>query len=104
MTTAESALWEALRNRKLLGTKFRRQHQIGDYVVDFYCSEARLVIECDGSVHDSNEAWQHDQARDVYMISLGLRVLRFTNYQVLNELAQVLETIRKCVAEGERKI
>ena len=47
-------LWKLLRNRQLLGLKFRRQHQFGDYVVDFYCHEAQLVIECDGSVHENN--------------------------------------------------
>jgi type I restriction enzyme R subunit len=65
-TRAEELLWQLLRNRQLLGFKFRRQHQFGDYVADFYCREAQLVIECDGSVHDPNEQWQHDQARDAY--------------------------------------
>jgi type I restriction enzyme R subunit len=56
-TRAEELLWQLLRNRQLLGFKFRRQHQFGDYVADFYCREAQLVIECDGSVHDPNEQW-----------------------------------------------
>ena len=80
-TEAETLLWQLLRNRQLLGFKFRRQHQFGDYIADFYCREASLVIECDGSVHERNEQWHHDQKRDAYMIFSGLRILRFTNEQ-----------------------
>src|SRR5438132_12235795 len=68
-TSAEELLWQLLRGRQLLGFKFRRQHQFGDYVADFYCREARLVIECDGLVHDRNEQWHHDQILDAYIIS-----------------------------------
>ncbi len=84
-TPPEAVLWQLLRNRRLLGFKFRRQHQFGDYIADFYCYEACLVIECDGSVHNRNEQWHHDQNRDAYMIAQGLRVLRFTNDQILND-------------------
>jgi very-short-patch-repair endonuclease len=88
-------MWELLRNRRLLGFKFRRQHQFGDYVADFYCHVARLVIECEGSVHEPNEEWHHDQNRDAYMIAQSLRVLRFTNEQVLNDTETVLRKIAK---------
>ena len=94
-TSAEALLWLLLRNRQLLGFKFRRQHQFGDYVADFYCHDARLVVECDGSHHDSNEQWQHDQNRDAYLVGQGLRVLRFTNEQILNNTQTVLEEISK---------
>jgi very-short-patch-repair endonuclease len=93
-TPAETVLWQILRRRQVLGFKFRRQHQFGDYIADFYCHEARLVVECDGSVHNGNEQWQHDQERDVYMISQGLRVLRFSNDDVLNDLNTVVEKIQ----------
>jgi len=93
-TSAEAVLWKILRNRQLLGFKFRRQHQFGDYVADFYCHEGRLVIECDGWVHSENEQWQHDQARDAYLLSQGLHVLRFTNDEVLNDLETVIEKIQ----------
>ena len=86
-------LWNELRSRQLLGFKFRRQHQFGDYIADFYCHEACLIIECDGPVHDGNEQWQHHQVRDSYMVSHGLRVLRFKNEEVLNDLKTVLEKI-----------
>ncbi len=94
-TSAEGLLWQLLRNRQLLEFKFRRQHQFGDYVADFYCHEAQLVIECDGSVHETNELWHHDQDRDAYMIAQGLRVLRFTNERILNDTEDVLEEIAK---------
>src|SRR5437867_8755009 len=93
-TPAETLLWQLLRKRQLFGFKFRRQHQFGDYVADFYCHEAGLIIECDGSVHDSKEQWHHDQNRDEYMIAQGLRVLRFTNEQILNDTPSVLEQIK----------
>jgi len=88
-TPAEELLWRMLRNRRLLGFKFRRQHQIGDYIADFYCCEANLVIECDGSVHGQNERWHHDQERDACMISQGLKVVRFSNDRVLRNTANV---------------
>jgi very-short-patch-repair endonuclease len=92
-TLAEGKLWQFLRNRQFLGLKFRRQHQFRDYIADFYCREANLVIECDGSFHDSNERWHHDQNRDAYPVAQGLRVLRFTNEQVLNDTQSVLKEI-----------
>src|SRR5207237_9996367 len=92
-TEAEVLLWKLLRNRQLLGLKFRRQHQFGDYVADFYCHEAQLVIECDGPVHEDNERWHHDQNRDAYMIAQGRRVLRFSNAAILNDPERVLNDI-----------
>jgi len=92
-TPAEDLLWQVLRNRKLLGFKFRRQHQYGDYIADFYCHEARLVIECDGPVHDGKEACFHDQKRDAYMMSMGLKVMRFNNNRVLYDTENVLAEI-----------
>ena len=92
-TSAEELLWELIRNRRLLGFKFRRQHQFGDYVADFYCHEARLVIECDGPVHEGNEQWHHDQSRNAYMIGHGLRVLRLSNEEILNNTEKVLDQI-----------
>jgi very-short-patch-repair endonuclease len=87
----------------LLGFKFRRQHQIGNYIADFYCRSAELVIECDGSVHRGNEQWHHDQDRDVYMISQGLTVLRFTNEQVLNNVEAVVSEIAACLPAAKSK-
>ena len=94
-TPAEALLWQLLRNRQLLGYKFRRQHQFGDYISDFYCHEAQLVIECDGAVHELNEQWHHDQRRDAYLVAQGLRVLRFANDQILNHPDGVLMEIAR---------
>ena len=88
---------ERLRNRQMHGFKFGRQHQFGDYIADFYCHEAQLVIECDGSIHETNENWQHDQVRDTYMVGQGLRVLRFKNEDVLNNTVEVLRKIAECL-------
>jgi very-short-patch-repair endonuclease len=96
-TSAEALLWKLLRNRQLLGFKFRRQHQFGEYVTDFYCREAKLVIECDGLVHDRNDQWHHDQKRDAYMAGQGLRVLRFSNDSILSEIDKVMEQIAECL-------
>ena len=92
-TSAEALLWQLLRGRRLLGFKFRRQHQFGDYVTDFYCREAELAIECDGAVHEENEHWHHDQNRDAYMIQQGVRTLRIPNERILNDTVSVLEEI-----------
>src|SRR5437868_7741606 len=101
LTSAETLLRELIRNRRLLGFKFRRQHQIGKYVADFYCREAKLVIECDGGIHARVEAWNHDQNRDAYLSSLDLRVLRFTNDEVLNETTRVLAVIETYLREAK---
>ena len=100
-TCAEELLWSLLRNRQLLGFKFRRQHQFGRYVTDFYCREAQLVIECDGSAHDPNANWHHDRNRDAYMISQGLKVMRFANERVLNETEAILEEIAESLVRLE---
>ena len=94
-TSAESFLWQLLRNRQFLGLKFRRQHQFGDYVVDFFCREVGLAIECDGGVHEGNEQWQHDRTRDAWFVGHGIRVQRFSNKQVLNDTALVFEEIER---------
>lgn len=92
-TPAEDLLWELLRNRQLADAKFRRQHQFGEYVCDFYCAEAKLAVECDGAVHYSEEAVAHDKKRDAYLKSQGVTVLRFENRVVLEDTGHVLETI-----------
>jgi len=92
-TPAESVMWELLRDRRLMNLKFRRQHQVGDYVVDFYCDEKKLALELDGPVHDGAERKQHDQKRDAYLQSVGLKVLRFPNEDVADNPQNVLEQI-----------
>jgi type I restriction enzyme R subunit len=92
-TKTEEILWQLLRDRQLCGLKFRRQHQIGDYIADFFCHEAKLVIEIDGGVHQIPERLKHDQTRDKYLTSIGFTVIRFSNEQINNDIENVLQTI-----------
>ena len=96
MTPAERALWQCLRNRGI-GDKFRRIHIISGFVVDFYCPAARLAIELDGPVHERQP--DHDAARTEALMAEGLRVLRFTNDEVLGNIGQVVATIAAAVGE-----
>ena len=89
----ENYLWQLLRNRQRRGMKFRRQHPLGAYTADFYCVEARLVVELDGAPHHTPEGQQKDETRDAWMRAQGITVLRFGGWQVENEPQQVLETI-----------
>ena len=91
LTHAENLLWEALR-RRALGVRFRRQHPIGDYVLDFYCGEAQLAVEIDGPTHADQQGY--DDARDRWLGSTGIRVLRIPAGLVHEDLPQVLGAIR----------
>ena len=93
MTIAEQRLWTQVRNRALLGYKFRRQHGVGPYIVDFYCAAKNLVIEIDGDAHSGEKAYQHDIKRTVYLENLGLQVVRYSNADVITNMTTVLEDI-----------
>lgn len=93
MTNAEVLLWSKIRRKSIDGYQFYRQKIIGRYIVDFYCHKAKLVIEVDGGQHYSLECRQKDMVRDNYMARLGLRVLRFSDRDILENLDSVLETI-----------
>jgi len=95
MTDVERKLWTKLRDRQLERVKFRRQHPLGDYVLDFYCEERQLVIEVDGGQHTP----ERDAARTAWLEAHGCRVLRFWNHDVLLRLPDVLEMIRAAVLE-----
>jgi very-short-patch-repair endonuclease len=90
-TDAERALWRRLRDRRLEGRKFRRQVPMGRYIVDFFCLEAKLIVEVDGGQHDWERA--KDEVRTQYLESLGFRVIRFWNNDVLGNITGVLEQI-----------
>jgi very-short-patch-repair endonuclease len=96
-TSAEDLLWRNLRNRRLDGLKFRRQHPLDKFIADFYCHEKRLVIEVDGSVHDSRDAKEGDDGRTFELKELGITVIRFRNEEVLNDMSLVLKMIREVV-------
>ena len=92
-TEAEQKLWALLRNRQLKGRKFRRQHAIANYVVDFYCNESKLAIELDGSFHMDTEAREYDKSRTALLNEIGITVLRFWNEEVVNDSSKVLKRI-----------
>ena len=97
MTNVEALLWRHLRDRQLGGSKFRRQHPIGPYYVDFVCSEKKLVVEVDGGQHATNQ--EEDTKRSQYLAEKGYRVLRFWNHEVLTEVEAVQEAILSSLSE-----
>ncbi len=98
-TDAERLLWRHLRGRQLGGAKFRRQHQFGPYILDFYCAEQNLAVEADGGQHYSQDDEAKDAERTHYSTARGVRVLRFTNLEVLQETAAVLAAICRAIEE-----
>jgi very-short-patch-repair endonuclease len=93
MTDAEKLLWAKVRNRQMKGYQFYRQKIIENFIVDFYCPRANLIIEIDGGQHYSDEAKQKDVARDDFLKSSGLRVFRFSDREVFENLNGVMEKI-----------
>ena len=93
MTDAEHWLWQRLRRKQILGLQFYRQKPILNFIVDFYCSAAKLVIECDGGQHYTEDGLKADQIRDQALSELGLVVLRFSNRQILTETDAVVDQI-----------
>ncbi len=93
LTLPEIALWAALRGRRLKGLRFRRQHPIGPYILDFYCDERRLAVEVDGQMHDQPDALRHDARRDEWLAAKGIRVHRMGASDVLDDLGAVLDGI-----------
>lgn len=94
-TPAEKLLWQLIRGKQINDLKFRRQHGIGPFVVDFYCDEIKLIIELDGDVHDDEEVKEYDQFRQAYLEKLGYVFLRFTNEEVLLDSESVLGRIHR---------
>ncbi|HEX6036442.1 endonuclease domain-containing protein [Longimicrobium sp.] len=92
MTEAERVLWSALRGEKVGGLRFRRQHAVGPFILDFYCPSARLGIELDGPIHEAQR--ELDQARTEALETQGIRIIRFPNERVMADLESVLQDIR----------
>lgn len=97
MTEAEQVLWESLRNKRLSGFKFRRQHPVSKYVLDFYCHQAKLAIELDGEYHEGRAQQFYDTDRTANLQELSIEVVRFQNEEVLGNLEEVLTKIRDAV-------
>lgn len=95
MTPAEKVLWNFLKNKSLEGFKFRRQHPIDKYIVDFYCHQKKLVIEVDGSIHDQLDQKEYDSGRTSVLEEFGLKVIRFRNEEVLDNFQSVIGRISK---------
>jgi very-short-patch-repair endonuclease len=89
-TDAEKLLWSILRSRQLLGLKFRRQQPIGPYILDFYCHDYKLCIELDGGQHYTSDGQKGDEDRAVSLAQRGIRILRFSNLDVLKNLEAVM--------------
>jgi cyclase len=96
MTGAENVLWEHLNNKRL-GVKFRRQHPLANYIVDFYCHKFKLVIEVDGGIHENVKIKKHDVEREEHLKQMGLTIIRFTNNEVLYQIEKVLENIKSFI-------
>ena len=103
-TPAEECLWVALRDKKLDGWKFRRQNVIGEFIADFCCSETKLIVELDGAIHDSRAAQIADAMRTEFLNAKGYTVIRFRNEEVLGNLSDVLNVIKKALEETQIKI
>jgi very-short-patch-repair endonuclease len=94
-TQAEILLWSKIRMHQLRNLIFYRQKPLGGYIVDFYCPKAKLVIEVDGSQHYSEHAKEYDRVRDEFLTNMNLRVLRFTNVDVMDNIDGVIEVIER---------
>jgi len=92
MTSAEAMLWSIIKSKQL-GVKFRRQHSIGNYIVDFYSSEIKLVIEMDGGVHQDIIHQSNDEVRDNYLKDLGIKIIRFNNDEIYEDEERVKEEL-----------
>ena len=93
MTSPEVKLWEQLKNKQLLGVKFRRQHSIRNYIVDFYAPSKKLAIEIDGETHFEQGSRSKDIARDKSLKAINITTIRYTNYQINTNLEGVLQDI-----------
>ncbi len=95
LTPAEAKLWSLISDSQLAGRKFRRQHSVGPYVLDFYCPSERLCIEVDGIVHYSDGGFEYDAKRTEYLKTLNIKVIRFENKDVFENAEGVLEEIKR---------
>ena len=103
-TDAEQLMWQLLRAKHFMGLKFRRQHVIKPYIVDFYCHEIGLVIELDGSQHGTDDAIEYDAERTKFLETLGLTVVRYWNHDVLGRTDVVLEHLwQVCIGLEESR-
>jgi very-short-patch-repair endonuclease len=94
LTPAEAKLWTMLQGKQLAGRKFRRQHSVANYILDFYCPAEKVAIELDGQVHNSEQAAEYDRERDVFLAHTGIKVLRFENKVVFQNPEGLLAEVQ----------
>ncbi len=97
MTPSERMLWKHISYKQLDGWRFRRQHGFGPYVLDFYCPVLKLCIEVDGEIHQRTDVFEKDKERTSFLGSNGIKVIRFTNDEIENDISDVLERIRRFI-------
>jgi very-short-patch-repair endonuclease len=95
MTPAEIFLWSFIKGKQLDGRKFRRQHSVGNYILDFYCPAEKLAIELDGAHHFTSAGFEYDEQRTLYLNSLNIRVVRFENKDVFEQTEYVIDEIKR---------
>jgi very-short-patch-repair endonuclease len=96
-TEAEKKFWEKVRGKRLLGLKFRRQHGIGNYIVDFYCPKLKVVVEIDGESHFTDYGQDYDRVRTEFLNELGIKVVRFSNDEVMRNIEGVFSRLKDIV-------
>jgi len=101
LTETEEIIWQEIRNRKIIGAQFRRQHPVAGYIPDFVCLEKKLIIEIDGEYHDDEEQKKFDKARENWLAQQGVTMIRFTNFTVKNTLQSVLKDIEQALLDKE---
>jgi len=103
MPEAEVILWSKLKGKNISGFKFRRQHGVGKYVLDFFCPKARLAVEVDGDTHFRGKGPQKDRERERFIQLKGIKIVRFTNHDVYDNLAGVMRTIQNALSNEKEK-
>lgn len=96
-TFCEKIMWQYLRDRRLLGVKFRRQYSVDKFVIDYYCPELKLAVELDGSVHDNPEQKEYDKQRQLYLEKFGIRLVRITNDELMSNANMAFKKIEEVI-------
>jgi very-short-patch-repair endonuclease len=101
MNSAEKLLWSKLKSNQLGGYRFRAQHPISKFIVDFYCNESKLVIELDGDIHKNKIVAERDEGREYELEKLGLSILRFQNKEIIEDIEKVVSAIKMALSNKE---
>ena len=104
MTQSEKSVWEKLKSNKMLGLRFKAQHPIDIFIADFYCHQLKLVIEIDGGIHKSVDQREYDIAREAELEHWGIKVIRFTNEEVENNISRVQNEIERICTERRSEL